>query len=62
MRPPRVLDSRGVAFEFALARTIVSHPRSYDSPCASFQGEDACTPARNVSGDILRVAARYARA
>ena len=58
MRPPRVLDSDGVAFGLVHARTIVLHPRSRDSPCARFQGEGTYMPVRNVSGNIRRVVER----
>ena len=34
---------------------IVLHPCSHGSLGASFQGEEACMPVRNVSGDILHV-------
>ena len=48
-------------FGLVQARTIISHP-NHDFPWASFPGENTYTPARTVSGDILRVVARHARA
>ena len=58
VRPPRTLDSHGIAFGLVHARTTVLHPRSRCAPRASSQGGDAYMPAGNVSGGVRCVVER----
>ena len=62
MRPPTVIDSCGAAFGLVHVRTILSHARTRRSPYESFQGENTCMPARDISSDIRRMGGHYVRA